>query len=330
MTAGAAPYLRIVDEIAARIAAGTLRPGDRVPSTRQITKEWGVAIATASKVIAELRQRGLVEAVAGVGTLVANREHSPAVRPQRRKPGASPHRVASDSAMREQIARIAIAIADEEGLAAVSMRRIAVELGVPTMSLYRWVPSKDELTLQMMDLALGADPWPDPPPAGWRAQLEFAARRQWAAGHDHPWIARLISLTRPQLAPNGMFYTEWVMRTMTTEGLSLTESLTVGVAMAGFVQGIAVNLETETQAKQDSGLSNDEYMELQAQRAAEIVSGGDFPMLQVLFVHPEVGFSLDEVFELGLNCFLDGVDRLIESRRNASAALAPSARRRKS
>jgi DNA-binding transcriptional regulator YhcF (GntR family) len=313
MTTSAAPYLRIVDEIAARIASGALRPGDRVPSTRQITKEWGVAIATASKVIAELRRRGLVEAVAGVGTVVSRGEHPPAIRSRQRRL-AHLNRELPDRAMRNEIARAAIAIADTEGLAAVSMRRIAVELGMPTMSLYRWFPGKDDLTLQMMDLAFDVGPWPDPPPPGWRAQLDYAARRQWAVGKAHPWVGRLISLTRPQLAPNGMYYTEWAMRCMCEVGLSLSESLTVSVALAGFVQGIAVNLETEVQARQDSGLTNDEFMDRQADRATEIVMAGDFPTLRRIFDHADVDFSLDEVFETGLRFFLDGVGLMVAAR----------------
>lgn len=64
------PYARIVTEIRRRIEAGELRPGDRIPSARQITKEWGVAIATATKVLAVLRQEGLVHPRPGVGTVV--------------------------------------------------------------------------------------------------------------------------------------------------------------------------------------------------------------------------------------------------------------------
>ncbi|MBR8744456.1 GntR family transcriptional regulator, partial [Nocardiopsis sp. MG754419] len=67
---GRAPYARIVADIRTRIDAGELRPGDRVPSTRDITREWGVAMATATKALAALRREGLVEAVRGVGTVV--------------------------------------------------------------------------------------------------------------------------------------------------------------------------------------------------------------------------------------------------------------------
>ncbi|WP_032917667.1 GntR family transcriptional regulator [Streptomyces rimosus] len=65
------PYRRIVAEIRRRIDRGELTEGDRVPSTRRITKEWGVAMATATKVLTTLRQEGVVRAVPGVGTVVA-------------------------------------------------------------------------------------------------------------------------------------------------------------------------------------------------------------------------------------------------------------------
>ncbi|WP_241777660.1 GntR family transcriptional regulator, partial [Streptomyces sp. CT34] len=65
------PYRRIVQEIRGRIDAGELAPGDRVPSTRRITREWGVAMATATKVLTALRQEGVVRTVPGVGTVVA-------------------------------------------------------------------------------------------------------------------------------------------------------------------------------------------------------------------------------------------------------------------
>ena len=66
-----APYLRIVDEIRARIASGELRPGDAVPSARRITRDWGVALATATKVLATLHAAGLTRSMPGVGTVVS-------------------------------------------------------------------------------------------------------------------------------------------------------------------------------------------------------------------------------------------------------------------
>src|ERR1043166_4793946 len=65
------PYLRIADGIRDRIASGQLRPGDQVPSARRITQEFGVALATATKVLATLQAEGLTKASPGVGTVVA-------------------------------------------------------------------------------------------------------------------------------------------------------------------------------------------------------------------------------------------------------------------
>ncbi|MEU8437658.1 winged helix-turn-helix domain-containing protein, partial [Streptomyces sp. NPDC029216] len=63
-------YSQITAELRRRIETGELAPGDRVPSTREITRQWDVAMATASKVLSELRREGLVSAVPGVGTVV--------------------------------------------------------------------------------------------------------------------------------------------------------------------------------------------------------------------------------------------------------------------
>ena len=63
------------------------------------------------------------------------------------------------------------------------MRRIAIEIGRSDhVACTGGCPSKDELTRLMIDKAIDVGPWPDPAPAGWRAQMEYAARRQWEAG----------------------------------------------------------------------------------------------------------------------------------------------------
>jgi DNA-binding transcriptional MocR family regulator len=137
------PYRRIAAEIRQRITSGALRTGDRVPSTRQLVQEFGVAMATATKVLATLRQEGLVRTLPGIGTVVdAPSTHAPALRgPGQPEPGLT----------RQRIVDTAVGIADAEGLAALSMRRTAADLGVTTMALYRHVPGKDQLLLLIAD-----------------------------------------------------------------------------------------------------------------------------------------------------------------------------------
>jgi AcrR family transcriptional regulator len=274
---------RIAAEIRRRITSGELKAGDRVPSARQITQAWGVAIATATKALAMLRAEGLVRAVPGIGTVV------------------------DQGLSKERIVAVALAIADSEGLAAVSMRRIARELGVATMSLYRYVPGKDDLVMLIADAAFAEDKLPATPPYGWRARLEVVARLQWKIYHKHSWMAGAMSITRPQLVPNGMAHTEWTLQAIDGLGLSPEMSLVVAVTVIGYVRGVAVSLEMETQAEQDTGLSNDAYMAAQETQFRTVFGGGAFPTLARMRVQPEIDLGLDTLFEFGLARLLDGL-----------------------
>jgi DNA-binding transcriptional regulator YhcF (GntR family) len=298
-------YLEIADEIERRIRAGELKPGDRVPSTRRITAEWGVAIATATKALTELGTRGLVRPVPGVGTVVTARTEAPV-------PTAKPRAVAPT---RARIIHHAIALADAEGIAAVSMRRLAVELGLATMSLYRWVPGKDELLVGMMDAVMGAGAWPTAPPRGWRAQLEYVARRQWREYTEHPWLAHVVSLTRPQLAPSAMRHTEWVLRAIAGYDLDDTTRLFIVLTLFGYVKGAATGLDAERQAEQDTGLDIEEWIREHDTRFTPVIGSGRYPHLAKLEANGDVDMDLTRLFEFGLARLLDGFAVLLDGPR---------------
>jgi AcrR family transcriptional regulator len=303
-----APYLRIAAEIEGRIDTGVLAPGDRVPSTRAITKEFGVAIATATKALAELQARGVVTAVPGIGTVVsAGRRASgePGVR------GAAkpPRTVGVD---RNRIVEAAIAIADAEGLGAVTMRRLAVDLGVATMSLYPRVSGKDDLLVAMMDTLMGAEAWPAVPPAGWRATLELVARRQWRGYVAHPWLAHVVSLTRPQLAPQAMMHTEWVLRALAPYRLLNHDKIFVTLTLFGYVKSVAIGLEQEQQAERDTGIDIEEWFRETDADFARYIQSGPFPTLASIDDGGDVDFDLGVLFEFGLAITLDGIGALLE------------------
>jgi AcrR family transcriptional regulator len=215
--------------------------------------------------------------------------------------------------MRDRIVDTAIRLADTEGIAAVSMRRIGVELGVPTMSLYRWMPSKDDLTLHMLDATRGRIDWPQPP-TGWRAQLEMVARAQWEITRQHPWLAQLLSMTRPQLAPNAMMHTEWSMRALSGLGLTGGEALRISLTLVGFGIGTALALDNELQAQRDTGITSDEWMDRQEAQARAIFATGRYPHLSSFAEHEDFDSELDVLFEAGLEIILDGVERLLEKK----------------
>src|ERR671914_2667448 len=117
----------------------------------------------------------------------------------------------------EQIVDAAIEVADAEGLAALSMRRVADRLGVGTMSLYTYVPGKAELLDLMLDTVLAEEARPDGA-GGWRAGLELRAREDWALFHRHPWILQ-ITPGRSLLGPNETDLFEATLRVVDGIGL---------------------------------------------------------------------------------------------------------------
>jgi AcrR family transcriptional regulator len=203
-------------------------------------------------------------------------------------------------------------IADRDGIAEVSMRRVATELGVATMSLYRHVAGKDELILFMIDAAMTE--LPDVPSGDLRTSLTTVARRQWNLFKSHPWLAAVISLSRPQLVPSGMRITDQIIGLLTRAGLSLQDSMYIYIMLFSYVRGVATAIEPEVQAWRDSGMSVDEFMATQEEQFAAIVAGS-MPHLARL-ADQDFDFDLDGLFEFGLARLLDGLAAFVQDRRS--------------
>ncbi|MGW7411185.1 TetR/AcrR family transcriptional regulator C-terminal domain-containing protein [Streptomyces sp. NPDC054863] len=307
------PSARIADDIRRRITSGALAPGDRVPSTRRITQEWGVAMATASKALAALAQEGLVRPVPGVGTVVAG---APAgrVSPAGPRPGGL---------TRARVVRTALAIADAEGLATLTMRRVATDLGTSTMALYRHVPGKAELVHLMSEAVFAERPLKGGPLPEWRPQLVHAAGWLWEMYTRHPWMAQaMATLTRPTVAPHAMRYTEWVLRALDGQGLTPYEMLHVHLTLFGHVQGLATTLELEHRARQDTGMTPEEWMASHEPRALAVQASGEYPVLGALFAQDDFELDLDSLFAFGVERILDGVAVLISRRKARAGSIA--------
>jgi AcrR family transcriptional regulator len=208
-----------------------------------------------------------------------------------------------------RIVATAIAVADAEGLASVSMRRVAGELGVATMSLYRHVTDKDDLLARMMDASFSEWPFPDDPPEGWRDRLELATRMLWAMFRRHPWLASALSVTRPQPVANAIPFTEWVLASLVGR-LDLQTSLTTHITLFNHVRGTAINIETETEAEALSGLDAEEWMDAQEPALRAVLATGRFPTFE-RFATEDYDFDLDDLFEFGLQRILDGIAVLL-------------------
>jgi DNA-binding transcriptional regulator YhcF (GntR family) len=297
---------KIAAEIRDQIRSGELAVGDRVPSTRQITRRWGVAMATASKVLATLKAEGLVLTRPGVGTVVAAANSSqPRTTSRTRDTGAT--------LTRERMVAAGTAVADREGLDALSMRRVAVELDVATMSLYRHVRDKSDLVAAMIDAAFAEwRPSRRKSVEGWQEVLAGAARELWQIFRRHPWLAPAYSLTRPLVLPSGLAYSEHVLAALLDRGLKPATAFSVHLILFNFVRGFATSLETEATAEANTGVTADEWMDVQKPALQALLADRDLPAFRaVLESFEPAGYDmdLDELFGAGLDYLLDGFNR---------------------
>ncbi|WP_280463420.1 TetR/AcrR family transcriptional regulator C-terminal domain-containing protein [Nocardia carnea] len=295
------PSQRIAAALRQKIVSGKLGPGDRIPSTRQLVRDWGVAMATASRALAILRDEGLVTTRTGSGTVVRGGHGTS-------RPALTPDRVLG----------MAVQMADREGLEAVSIRKLAGVLKVSPMSLYRHVAGRDELETLMVRTVFKSSPLPDPMPAGWRERLETVYRRQWRLYRAHPWLAELTLVTRPPLAPEAMLHTEWALEALAELRLDAPTRVRTALALAALVHGLALGVLHEVRAEQQSRLRNEEWWATIDAEASELLHGADFRRLAELNMLPTETFGLtgvDETFELALGHYLDGLEARQQYRR---------------
>jgi AcrR family transcriptional regulator len=175
------------------------------------------------------------------------------------------------------------------------------------MSLYRHVPSKDDLVLFMIDAAFGEASLPEAPPQGWRARLALSTRLQWKTARRHPWLAQALSIMRPQIAPNGLRHTEWALSALDGLGLAPSDMLHIHLLLISYVRGLAMNLESEAQAEHDTGMTSDEWMRTQQPELAALAGTDTFRTFLRIAQNTDFDLNLDTLFEFGLTRLLDGL-----------------------
>ncbi|GIM78365.1 TetR/AcrR family transcriptional regulator [Actinoplanes auranticolor] len=215
-----------------------------------------------------------------------------------------PDRPGGRGLSRERIVAAGIALADADGIAALSMARLAERLGSAPMSLYRHVANKDELLAFMTDAAPG--PPPELPSTGWRPALETWARALRGVYYAHPWVLQ-VTAGRPPLDPGQLAWLDRGLSALDGTGLGPAERLDVLMTVLHFVRG-------------------------EAQIGAVVLRGGDgdpadYGRLIAHFVTPErmpalaaasaagvfraAGDDAERAFAFGLTRVLDGVDVMV-------------------
>lgn len=209
----------------------------------------------------------------------------------------------------EQIARAGIAIADDQGLDAVSMRAIAERLGFTTMSLYRYVPSKNALLAVILETAM-ADALPriNDRSGPWRERLAHWARESRDIFRRHPWMQQ-VAIPSALLGPTRIAWIEAGLDTVADLHLTPPDMLEAVLAVYAYVYGVA-RLNQDWRDDPDTGWAADSWL------MRRISQDGRFPHMQALLRSgfmdepateaPEDPYA-DTDFEFGLNCLLDGI-----------------------
>lgn len=220
------------------------------------------------------------------------------------------------------IVETAIRVADGEGLDAVSMGRVAKELGFTTMSLYRYVTSKEEL-LQLMwngsaqgveELSLdGSD---------WRARLRGWAVIQREMIDRHPWITQM-PMAAPPLAPNSLTFVELGLRSLDGTGLADADKLRVIGLLSSYTLSEARMAHDASRAAARAAAGTQPWtFEALLRR---LVDEQDYPVLHRIAWSGDIGdnaagFAEHEEFLFGVDCILDGTQVLIDKARQHPAA----------
>jgi AcrR family transcriptional regulator len=225
---------------------------------------------------------------------------------------ARPHKGPRPALSLPRIVDAAVRVADAEGLEAVSMGRVAAELGAAPMSLYRHLSGKEELLTLMVDAA-----WGDPPQAqgeGWRAGLSRWAWAMRAGARRHPWVVR-IPLNGLPIMPHEVAWFERALAWLGPTGLAEAQKASVILLLSGYVRSqatIDADIEAVIRA---SGKSPSEWMASYPRMLAHLTDPQRFPALTSFLAAGvfDAADDPDDEFTFGLDRILDGIEVLVQA-----------------
>ncbi|GAB3711870.1 TetR/AcrR family transcriptional regulator [Amycolatopsis oliviviridis] len=218
----------------------------------------------------------------------------------------------------ERIARAAIQVADAEGLDALSMQRVATELGYSTMSLYNHIASKDLLLEVMADVAAAEPPGLDDA-ADFRDAVHQWVEALWAGFRTRPWLLR-VPLDHSPIGPNHLAWMDRLLRPLLKAGLAPGEARAAALHLTAVVRGTAqLSLDMDSAHKTAGGLPHTETEVSQA--LTELITPEDYPALAAVHAaeatvhsgHEETG-KLPAELGFGVDRFLDGIDAWVSKR----------------
>lgn len=208
---------------------------------------------------------------------------------------------------REAIVAAAIEIADEEGLEAVSIRRIATKLDARPMSLYSHIETKNDLVDLMVDEVMGESLLPGPVPDEWREALRQIAQRTRAAARAHPWVIA-TAFRRSLLGPKALRHIDQSLAAVSTLPLPFERKravlLSVDTYTLGYVRWEVLSPHAKNPCAHTEEMPSHEQIDAYLR---EQVASGEYPHLAAISAEDLTLGVKAESFEVGLDWLLAGI-----------------------
>jgi AcrR family transcriptional regulator len=204
---------------------------------------------------------------------------------------------------RAAITEVAVRIADAEGLEAVTMRRVADELGIAVMSLYNYVPAKDHLAQLMTDQLAGEYAYPVTPAPDPRAAIADLARQARDIARRHPWLAGLMQRPMPP-GPNGLRYLDHFLGLLAGSGLDTGAKLEIIAMISGFATMYGA-MQAALPAERAGTVSTAEQNAAQVRAFARAAASGRYPNLAAALAVAGRPRSQDDIFGSGIERLID-------------------------
>ncbi len=207
---------------------------------------------------------------------------------------------------RAEVAVAAIRIADAEGIAAVTMRRVAAELGTGTMSLYNYVPAKEHLVQLMADQTAAEYAYPPSPPPGSRAAIAAVARQGRDIARRHPWLPVVMN-PPPPMGPCTLRYIDYFLGLLAGTGLGTAAKMETIAVINGFALMYGAMQAALDDERARTGVTEQEQQAAPVKILAEAAASGSYPNLAAALASPSPQQrTADQNFESCLIRLIDG------------------------
>ncbi|MEU9155355.1 TetR/AcrR family transcriptional regulator C-terminal domain-containing protein [Streptomyces sp. NPDC048417] len=234
------------------------------------------------------------------------------VEPARREPiwlrperPEKPQRGPQPAYTRSEIVAAAVAIADREGVEAMTMRKVATAIGAGTMSVYRYVPSKQDLYDLMVDTVWSELAIPDTP-GDWRPELSTLAAELRVAAHRHPWAVS-VGLSGWGFGPGFLRCFEFALSALDGLGMPVSRMVEAVQLLVIFVEAFVTNELRDAELARETGMSEQQRWMARIPYVQQVVASGRYPMFARLLTEGD-HVNAELQFTRGVDRVLDGIE----------------------